>query len=937
MTDFNQLVDKFGPNFGYLEEIYRLYEQDPSLVSSKWANFFESFDRDQSFDKAAVKINKDSSIATAEVSYAQPLQSSAVSDFDNLQKSDLRLQESVFRLVKSYRDYGHLRAKVNPLSQGIVPLPDNYLLDVNYYQFSEQQLLQELRCYHFQNSEKMILADLIAQLQKVYCGSIGFEFEHIQSEEERYWLRDKIENRFSQGYVLSAGKKIRRLQKIIDAEVFEDQLHKKYIGQKRFSLEGGETLIPLIADMIDYTVENGQQEVVLGMAHRGRLNVLRNILGKPLKDIFYEFEDGTMYSVLGSGDVKYHMGFSSQFHSPDGNSLKLNLAPNPSHLEFVYPVIQGICRAKQDLHYSKDRSAVVPLIIHGDAAFIGQGIVTETLNSSYVPGYDVGGSIHVVINNQIGFTTTPDESRSSVYCSDFAKAIQAPILHINGEDVVSACWASHLAMEYRNKFKKDVVLDLYCYRKYGHNEGDDPSFTNPLLYKEISKKPLISQIFGSQLIEQGVISQAQIEEYRQSVKDEFEREQQTARPPQVMGEACAMHGRLRVQEIKTAISEERLHEIAQNIVSFPADFHPNPKLKKILEQRSSNARNAQPFDWGMAETLAFGSLLQDKVSLRLSGQDCGRGTFSHRQLLINDFENGNHYMTLSPVCSKYGAELTVLNSTLSENAILAFEFGYSSVDLNKLIMWEAQFGDFANGAQVIIDQFISSSEQKWNQLSGLVMLLPHGFEGQGPEHSSARLERYLQLCADGNMVVCYPTNSSQYFHMLRRHALSPLKRPLIVMTPKSLLRANEAMCTSADLTSGTFKEIIVSDYNLSGSKSKLVFASGKVFYDIDKALKAIPDANTRVIRVEQLYPFPQYLVKKFAKEVNADKCVWVQEEPLNMGAFLYIEPYLRRKLDLAVEYAGREVSASPSTGSPKRHAFEQQQLISKMLELLKLK
>lgn len=925
-----EIFHEFGPNYGYVEETYRLYQQDPSLVSEKWGKFFENAEKDLNVKPVTngqttshqVKVIKEETAV------------SPIASVTGRSVADERLQESVYRLVYSYRNYGHFHAAINPLDQGIEPLPQIARLDPDYYNFTSEQLETEVLCYRFQGREKIKLKDLLAELKKVYCGSIGFEYQHILNESERYWLREQIENRHSQGYVYTTDQKVRRLQKVIDAEVFEDELHKRYLGQKRFSLEGGETLIPMLADIIEQAAEFGQKEVVMGMAHRGRLSVLRNIFGKPLKQIFYEFEDNSIYAALGSGDVKYHMGFVSNFETPKGK-VKVSLAPNPSHLEFVYPVIEGITRAKQDLEHNSDRNSVVPVIMHGDAAVIGQGVVTETLNFAYVKGFNTGGTIHLVINNQIGFTTTPDESRSSTYCTEFAKAIQAPILHVNCEDVIAACWAAHLALEYRNKFGKDIVIDLYCYRKYGHNEGDDPTFTQPLLYKNISAKKKISELFEEQLVSQGEITTEQVQAYKESYKKDFNEQQTSLRPPLVMGEACPIHGRLRVQPQETAASTERLLEAGADLIAFPEGFHPNPKLKGILEKRFESLKTNQEIDWGTAETLSYATLLQQGINVRLTGQDAGRGTFSHRQVLINDSITGDHYLTYEPIIKKTGSKFEVYNSVLSECAVMGFEFGYSTEAKNSLVIWEAQFGDFSNGAQVIIDQFLSSSEQKWHQLSGLTLLLPHGFEGQGPEHSSARLERYLQLCADGNMVVCYPTNAAQCFHLLRRQALSPLKRPMIVMTPKSLLRAKEATCKLENLTEGTFETILVNDFGKITKNASVVFTSGKAYYDIAKSLAQQEKANTRVIRIEQLYPFPQYEIKKAIKDLKTEECVWVQEEPLNMGAWLYIEPYLRERLGFtSVQYAGRAVSASPSTGSPKRHAFEQQTFIKEMLGLL---
>lgn len=899
----------FGSNSGYIDELYRLYQENPDLVDSQWQNFFST----NGYQNGAGVV------VTTEFS-----------------ETDFRLQESVFRLINSYRRYGHLQAKINPLSEGIEERPFVYHLDINTYNFTPEQLQKEVLCYKFQNQESMKLASLIERLQRVYTGSIGFEYDYILDQEERYWIRDHIENRFVDNIQVDPDKQWHRIQTLIQAEVFEDQLHKNYIGQKRFSLEGGETIIPMLITIIENFASAEIREVVMGMAHRGRLNVLRNILNKPLQDIFYEFEDKSLFSDLGAGDVKYHMGFSSEYKDKNSNVVKLSLAPNPSHLQFVHPVVEGICRARQQINYFGNRQSVLPILLHGDAAFVGQGIVTETLNYSQVSGYNTGGSLHLIINNQIGFTTTPDEARSCIYASDFAKGIKAPVLHINAEDVDAACWAASFALEYRNKFGKDIVLDLYCFRKYGHNEGDDPNFTQPQLYNGIQKKNLISKTYAKKIVETAKFNEEEIENYRKLVSNEFKKEHSSLRDPKVMGEACPMYGRLRVNNINTAVDRENLKSLLRQMTTFPDTFTPYPKLQRILEARMEAFESGEGLDWGTAEGLAYASILADQVNVRLSGQDAGRGTFSHRHILINDNKTAEHYLTLQPVMDKYDSVFEVYNSTLSEAAVLAFEFGYSATDRKSLVIWEAQFGDFANGAQVIIDQFISSSEQKWDQLSGVVLLLPHGFEGQGPEHSSARLERFLQLCADGNMTVCYPTNAGQCFHLLRHQALSGIKRPLIVMTPKSMLRAKEAACSVDDLTTGRFQAVICNDFGVKKNKqrTKLVLTTGKVYYDLEKRLLEVKNPDVRVIRIEQLYPFPQFELKKLIKELNVTECAWLQEAPMNMGAWLYMEPYIRTKLNLNAHYFGRALSASPATGSYRRHSNEYNDYMNGVMQYL---
>ncbi len=925
MSISQDIFEKFGPNAGYIRDLYQLYKTDPALVGETWATFFsQNIQEEQNGNGHYTNGSAVNGNGHTAAFLAAP--ASYVDTGD--------LQQRIYRLVSAYRNRGHLKAKINPLSQGVVTPTQTEDIQLDYYNFTQAELESEQPCAGFAGLESLKLRDLIAELDRVYCGNIGFEYNHLLSQEERLWLQGKIESRLENGeYKLTADQKIRRLQKTIDAEAFENELHKKYVGQKRFSLQGGETTIPMLNTIVEGAGALGVKEAVIGMAHRGRLNVLRNIFGKALGDIFSEFEDQSIFSVLGSGDVKYHMGFESVYNNPDGEPVRLTLAPNPSHLEFVNPVVEGIARAKQDLTYNRDRRSVLPILIHGDAAFIGQGCVTETLNMANVEGYATGGTIHLVINNQVGFTTSPDESRSSTYCTDFAKAIQAPIMHINCENIEAACWAASLALDFRLRYQRDVVLDLYCYRRYGHNEGDDPSYTQPIIYKEIEQKKNVAELYAAELVEQGVLTEQDVIQYYEKYSAEFSQVHEDSRKSRKLGEACAMHGRLRVEAPETGTTREVLSQISETLVKYPKGFTVHPKLGKILEKRASTLGTEGGIDWGFAEGLAFGALMQQGVNVRLSGQDCGRGTFSQRHLVLNDYATGEHYIPFSSLADDGYARFEVLNSTLSETSVMGFEFGYSAFARNRaLVMWEAQFGDFANGAQVIIDQFLCSSEQKWNQLSGLVLLLPHGYEGQGPEHSSARLERFLQLCADGNMVVCMPSNAAQHFHMLRRHGLTSICRPLIVMTPKSLLRAPEASCHVEDLVDGGFQPILVDDFSADGKIDHVVFCSGKVFYDIKRVLDELKGARVKVVRLEQLYPFPQFELKKALKDVKAKTYSWVQEEPRNMGAWSHIHPYLEQKLEVKVEYTGRVVSASTATGSGKAHVYETQQFLKELLE-----
>lgn len=921
------VFEKIGPNSAYVEELYELFLQDPDLVGETWAAYFRQIEDTLLSEGAANGGYPASSDPVALPANLTERESSGV-------YRDEAVQERIYRMVNAFRAWGHLKAAINPLSQGIIPLPDVPDVNIDYYQFSDAHLSREYGCAGFAGRDSMQLSRLIESLKQAYCGPIGFEFRHALNSDARQWLQERIETRYDNDYLLDRNEKVRRLQKIIDSEEFESELHRKYIGHKRFSLQGGEALIPMLDALLEDAVSTGIKEVLLGMAHRGRLNVLANTFGKPLAEIFSEFEDQNIHTSLGSGDVKYHLGFESEYVSPQGEVLQLLLCPNPSHLEFVDPVVEGMVRALQDREYGRDRKSVLPVLLHGDAAFIGQGVVAETLNLAQVEGYKTGGSVHIVINNQIGFTTNPDCSRSSVYCTDIAKAFQAPIFHVNGEDIDAVCWTIKTALEFRNLFGLDVIIDMYCYRRYGHNEGDDPSFTQPLTYEEIKRKESIAKRYTQQLLDSGVVTQDQVDSYVGDFRNRFSSEQASASKYSA-GEACAMHGRLRVPSPETGVPVERLHTIADSLLSYPAGFEAHPKLKRILQRRIDSVKEGKNIDWGAAEALAYGSIVQEGIPVRLSGQDCGRGTFAQRHLEIKDSKTGVSYFPLnSLVPENSAAGFEVYNSTLSEAAVLGFEFGFATMDKKSLVLWEAQFGDFANGAQVIIDQFIASSEAKWNQLSGVVMLLPHGYEGQGPEHSSARLERYLQLCAEGNMVVTYPGDAAQYFHLLRRQALLKLKRPLIVMTPKSLLRAADAACTIDQLTSGQFQTVIWEDFGPGDQPEHVVVVAGKVCYDVIRAVTEQDEHRVRVIRVEQLYPFPQYEFKNALKEVDAKTYTWVQEEPANMGAWNFVKTYLRQKIGIDIEYVGRPVGASTAAGSGNRHAFEQNKIMEELLSVL---
>lgn len=914
--DLSDIFSSFGPNQGFVKDLYQNYLQDRSLVSENWALYFDSLSTPQTSVATAIHIPYVNGHVTPRT----------------LDLGVATTQMKVTEMIDVYRDRGHLIAKISPISSSIIPRSAAQDLEIGHYGFSPTDMEREFACSGLAGQETMKLSAIIELLQKSYTGTLGAEYTHLHDLEERRWFQDKIESRWLKGEALSSKEKIQVLERLLFAEHFEDELHKKYIGHKRFSLEGGETLIPMMQYLIDQGAENGVKDVVVGMPHRGRLNVLVNVLKKPLLEVLNEFEDQSVYTAMGSGDVKYHLGFESIFKADSGREVRLSLTPNPSHLEFVNPVVAGICRAKQDIAYSGERTPVLPLILHGDAAAIGQGIVTETINFSLCRGYETGGTVHIIVNNQIGFTTYPDESRSSPYSSEMMKGAQVPVFHVNSEDPETCCWAIRTAIEFRQRFKRDVVVDLYCYRKYGHNEADDPSYTQPVMYNEIRSKDKISDIYSRALINQGVLDEKSVRDISTNYINSFDQTYSTRRLTPA-NEACALYGKITIPVAKTAAPHETLQEIANTFREFESGFTAHPKLVKILEARVTAFEEGKLIDWSFAEALAFGALLLEGVNVRLSGQDCIRGTFSQRHLGLRDYNTGSLYYPLQKLSRDSVFE--VYNSVLSEAGVMGFEFGYSTIAAKTLTMWEAQFGDFANGAQVIIDQFIAASEAKWAQLSGLVLLLPHGYEGQGPEHSSARLERYLQLCAEGNMCVCVPTTAGQYFHLLRKQGLSALRRPLVIMTPKSLLRSVEASTDLNDFIDGKFDKLFIDQEIEPKQVTSIAFTSGKVCYDLRKALKEEGNEHTLRIRVEQLYPFPtKELNEILSKYTNVKKFAWIQEEPKNMGAWTFFERYFRENFNKEITYFGRPDGASTAAGSNKRHQLEQSTLIREGVSFL---
>lgn len=847
-------------------------------------------------------------------------------------------QAKVLQLINMYRVRGHLLADLDPLGTRAVYHPE---LDPSSFNLTLWDLDRNFITGGFGALKTATLREVMHILHKTYCEKIGVEYMHIQNPAEKVWLQSKMEPyKNSPSFDNDVKKKI--LKKLIKAEMFEHFVHTKFIGHKRFSLEGSETLIPLLDKILNDSAERGIAEVVFGMSHRGRLNVLTNIIGKSYESIFTEFEDiKDKDSIQGSGDVKYHLGATGKYPTEYGKSITVSVASNPSHLEWVDPVVEGIVRAKQTmLGDIKAHQKVMPVLIHGDAAFAGQGVVAETLNLSQLYGYRTGGTVHIIVNNQIGFTTTPEDSRSTTYATDVAKMIQAPIFHVNGDDPEAALWVAQIAFEFKWIFKKDVIIDLFGYRRHGHNEGDEPGFTQPLLYDKIKSHPSVRKIYEEKLIQNGIITSDEVDEmhnsFNQKLSKSFEviKRRSSASTEQI--NISENDPSKSDEEIITAISEDSLNNIVTAISKLPPTFKGHPKLEKFLEKRHKLIDDSEDADWALAESIAFGSLLLEGTPVRLSGQDSVRGTFSQRHLAFTDITNGKEYYPLNHI-SDDQARLEALDSSLSEAAILGFEYGYSVADPNALVIWEAQFGDFANSAQVIIDNFIVASYEKWNLRNNVVMLLPHGYEGQGPEHSSARLERFLILSAEDNMQVCNITTPAQYFHILRRQMKQRIKKPLVIMTPKSLLRLPDAKSPKGDFLKGKFEEIL-DDGTITNKKNitKIILTSGKIFYDLKKLREKEKVDNVALIRIEQFYPFKIETLKNILSSyLKVEKIIWLQEEPKNMGAWHFLSEKLKEVLTPKQKLTciSRPEGASPAVGSAKISNQQQVKLVREALSI----
>ena len=923
----------FGGNAPYVEEMYENYLTNPGSVPDSWREYFDALQHVPAVDGSDAKDVPHLPVINAFAERAKQGHTSVVVAAGA--DSDLgRKRVAVQQLIAAYRNVGQRWADLDPLKRTERPaIPE---LDPAFYGFTDadQETVFNVGNTFF-GKETMPLRELLNALRETYCGTIGAEYMYTTDQVQKRWWQQKLESNRSKP-VFNAEQKKRILDRLTAAEGLERYLHTKYVGQKRFSLEGGESFIVAMDELINAAGTKGVQEVVIGMAHRGRLNVLVNTLGKMPKDLFAEFEH-TAPEDLPAGDVKYHQGFSSDVSTP-GGPVHLNLAFNPSHLEIVNPVVEGSARARQDRRGDETGEQVLPVQVHGDAAFAGQGVVMETLNLAQTRGYGTRGTLHIVINNQIGFTTSdPRDKGSTLYCSDVVKMIEAPVLHVNGDDPEMVVWATELALDYRKRFKKDVVIDIVCFRKLGHNEQDTPALTQPLMYKSIGKHPGTRALYAEKLTTQGVLKEGEadkfVEEYRKSMDEgkHYNTSILTNHKHMFANDWSRYLGKKWVDANNTGINLTELKRLGEKITTIPDSFKMHPLVATLIKNRSLMASGDMPLDWGMAEHLAFASLLANGYDVRITGQDSGRGTFVHRHAVLHDQERESWdkgtYIPLQHVTDK--GEFTVIDSVLSEEAVMAFEYGYSSTAPNTLVIWEAQFGDFANGAQVVVDQFISSGEVKWGRLSALTLMLPHGYEGQGPEHSSARIERYLQLCADNNMQVVQPTTPAQIFHILRRQMVADFRKPLIIFTPKSLLRHKEAISDLTELSKGGFQTIIGEvDKTVTVDPKKVervLVCSGRVYYDLIAARREEKDQNVPIIRVEQMYPFPH---KAFAAELKKypelEEIVWVQDEPQNQGPWFQIQHNLFENLEEGQKlgYAGRPSSASPAVGYYAKH-YEQ--------------
>ena len=926
----------FGGNAPFIEDLFESYLEDPASVPENWRSHFDSLppvDGNQLKDLSHRRVQQDFlHLATDPRSRIQGKV--------GLPAAAAERQAKVLRLINAYRVRGHQNANLDPLNlRPMLPLPD---LQPSYYGLTKDDLGVVFNTGSLFAPDQLPLQEILAQVQEVYTGKVGSEYMHITNTEEKRWIQQRLES-YRVKPELDDEQRRWILHMLTAAEGIEKFMHARYVGQKRFSLEGAESLIPMLDELIQRAGRDGAKEVVIGMAHRGRLNVLANIIGKPPAQIFTEFEGRRQAldeGILSSGDVKYHKGFSNDVDTP-GGLVHITLGFNPSHLEIISPVVHGSVRARQQRRRDRRGEQVLPVILHGDAAFAGQGVNMEMFNMSQARGYTVGGTIHIVINNQIGFTTSNTlDSRSTTYCTDVAKVVQAPIFHVNGDDPEAVIFATRMALDYRNRFHKDAVIDLVCYRRHGHNEADEPAVTQPMMYQKIRNHQPTRAAYADQLIASQLVTPAEAQKYVEDIRAEFERGHCVGRPS-----VCLVNNPLHVDWSRyrgvrwdhpadTTFAPERFEALAGQIVTPPGDFNLHPRVQRIMEDRRLMAQGDKLADWGFAENMAYATLIDQGVPIRISGQDCRRGTFFHRHAMLRNQDTGASYTPLRHL-HKGQPNFTVIDSVLSEEAVLGYEYGYATADPKALTIWEAQFGDFANGAQVVIDQFIASAGAKWGLYCGLVMLLPHGYEGQGPEHSSARLERYMQLCAEHNIQVCVPTTPAQIFHLLRRQMLRPFRHPLVVMSPKSLLRHPLATSALESLTGGRFENVIDEiDPIDTDAINQVVICTGKVYYDLLQARRTRGLGHVALVRIEQLYPFPRAdFDAMVARYPNARLFVWCQEEPQNQGAWDQIKHRFGslQEGDNELIYVGRASAAAPATGYHQVHQEEQEKLVDDAL------
>jgi len=927
LKQFAQSSQLAGGNAAYIEDLYEQYLVSPDSIDPKWKTYFDGFQ-----GRDAGDVPHSAVIAHIASAARQAANSGTGPSGDERERH-------VGRLITAYRSRGHLGARLDPL--GLTPPVNPPDLGLPFHSLSESDLGSEFSTGGLGGQPRMKLRDLLARLKATYTGSIGSEFMHISEFEQRQWIYQRLEN--AGGNIAGdAASRRRTLERITAAEGLERYLHTKYVGQKRFSLEGGDSLIPMMDVLVQRAGHDAVKDIVVGMAHRGRLNVLVNTLGKNPRKLFDEFEGKFEHAHddrAHTGDVKYHMGFSADVAVADGKSVHLALAFNPSHLEIVDPVVVGSVRSRQERYGDAARTSVLPVIIHGDAAFAGQGVVMELFQMSQARGFAVGGTVHIVVNNQIGFTTSArDDARSTLYCTDVAKMIGAPVFHVNGDDPDAVAFVANLAYDFRQQFNKDVVIDLVCYRRWGHNEADEPAATQPVMYQTIRKHKTTRELYAAQLESEGVLqageAQALVDGYRNKLDSgEYTTELATRKPDEfAIDWSKYLSGKLS-DKVDTTVKRKTLDQLAKIITTIPGGVELHPRVAKIYEDRVKMAAGELPGDWGFAENLAYATLLGEGHKLRLVGQDAGRGTFFHRHAILHDQKTDSYYLPLRQLVEN-PEDATVIDSLLSEEAVMGFEYGYSTTDPNALCIWEAQFGDFANGAQVVIDQFIAAGEAKWGRITGLALFLPHGYEGQGPEHSSARLERFLQLCALENMLVCVPTTPAQAFHMIRRQMRMSTRKPLVVMTPKSLLRHKLAVSTLEELADGEFQHLIPDAKADPKQVKRVVACSGKVYYDLLEDQTKRGQDDVAILRVEQLYPFPRELLSAELKRYsNATDLVWCQEEPQNQGAWYQIKHHLQACLSdgQSLHYAGRARSPSPAAGHFAEHVEEQVKLVADAL------